>query len=345
MGGRRGSILVLVLFVMTVLSLVAVSFAYRASLMARTVQHRLVMTRLRAHAASAVSIAVGRLGENVNDFDHRAEAWHTHRHLATEDWLPEWSASDHGQPSAFMTEYSVIDEESKLRAASASSEALERLGMSAGQIASLFDWMDGDDAARAEGAENEYYLTLAVPYRCKNAPLELLDELLLVRGFGVEDYLGEDRNHNRMLDPSENDGGVLYPPDDADGRLRQGWADLLTCYGDGRINLNTAPRLVLETLPLSGRAVDQIIGYRAFDQDSSGDLEDHVFKSTSDIDQLQGLEEWDRHLLAHIATYRSEFFRVFALSTHAPTGLTYRVQAVVRMSGDLPQILHWKVGL
>lgn len=345
MFSRRGSILITVMFVMTVLSLVSVSLTYRAGLESRLIRHKVIMMQLKEHASSAVAIALGRLMEEENEFDHLAEPWCTHGPLASGDWLPEWTQGRAGQPPAFVADYQVIDEEGKLNISFASSEALEKLDMRHNQIAALFDWMDEDNIAQAEGAENEYYLALSVPHYCKNAQVELLEELLQIRGFGQADYLGEDANRNRMLDPSEDDGEVSYPLDNADGRLALGWVDLLTCLGDGLINLNTAPRAVLETLPLSEDAVGQIIGFRAFDQSSSGKLEDHVFRSDLDIDQLQGLTEIDRNVLRVVATYSSKHFRIFVQSRHLPTGLRYDLQVVVRMQGDKPEILQWKGGV
>ena len=60
--------------------------------------------------------------------------------------------------------------------------------------AGVIDWLDqGDDNFQliqtdgldipVVGAEDLYYQGLALPYACKNGPLESLDELLLVRGF------------------------------------------------------------------------------------------------------------------------------------------------------------------
>jgi general secretion pathway protein K len=47
---------------------------------------------------------------------------------------------------------------------------------------SILDWRDEDDLHRGEGAEDDYYEDLQRPYPCKDAPLDALEELLLVRG-------------------------------------------------------------------------------------------------------------------------------------------------------------------
>ncbi len=338
---KKGSILIVVMFVMAVLSIVAVSFAYRANVYTRSDKDYQIHTKLKSHAASAVAIAMGRLLENNNDFDHRAEPWCTHAPLASEDWLPEWSARM-DESSTFVADYQVIDEESKLNIAFASSDALETLGLSAAQANSLFDWIDSDNATQADGAESDYYLTLPNPYLCKNAPVEVLSELLLIRHYKPSDYWGEDVNHNRSLDQNENDGGATYPYDNADGRLRLGIVDVLTCRGDGRVNINTAPKCVLLTLPISEGSVDQILAYRAYDQDSGGDIEDHVFRSEEDIEQLQGLSLEDIDVLKGAATFKSTHFRMFAVARHTVTGLEYRLEVLISVEGDRLNVLEWR---
>jgi hypothetical protein len=124
-----------------------------------------------------------------------------------------------------------------------------------------------------------------------------------------------------------------------------GLVDVLTCRGNGLVNLNTAPRTVLETLPISRDAVEAIIAYRAFDEHAGGNLEeDHAFRSVTDIRQLQGLTGTDRDVLERLAQFRSQHFRVFVQATHLPTGLRYDLDVLVRMRGDKSEIIQWKVG-
>ena len=338
---KKGSILIVAMFVMVVLSVVAASFAYRANLRCRCDKDYQIRTKLKAHAASAVAVAMGRLLENNNDFDHRAEPWCTHAPLASEDWIAEWYAEMDESP-AFVTNYQVVDEEGKLNIAFASSDALEKLGISIAQTNSLFDWIDSDDVAQADGAESDYYLALPDPYLCKNTQVEVLSELLLIRHYKTGDYWGEDVNHNRNLDQNENDGLATYPCDNADGQLHLGAVDVLTCCGDGQININTAPECVLRTLLISEESVGQILAYRAYDQDSGGDLEDHVFRSEEDIEQLQGLSPEDIDVLKSAAAFKSTHFRIFAVAKHTVTGLEYRLEVLVRSDEDDLKVLEWR---
>jgi hypothetical protein len=112
---------------------------------------------------------------------------------------------------------------------------------------SIRDWVDTDDTSREYGAESEYYENLAPPYEAKNGPLETIDELLLVQGVTPELLYGEDANRNGLLDPNENDGEASPPYDNADGYLQLGWSAFLTVHsrevnlradGTARINVN-----------------------------------------------------------------------------------------------------------
>jgi general secretion pathway protein K len=45
------------------------------------------------------------------------------------------------------------------------------------------DWTDKDDLSRLDGAERDYYETLTPPYEPRNAPIETVAEILLIKGF------------------------------------------------------------------------------------------------------------------------------------------------------------------
>jgi type II secretory pathway component PulK len=98
------------------------------------------------------------------------------------------------------------------------------------------------------GAESDTYMMQSPPYLCKNAPFETLDELRLVYQMNPDILYGEDANLNGILDPNENDGDALPPTDNMDGRLDPGLFEYLTIYstepandtnGNPRVNVNT----------------------------------------------------------------------------------------------------------
>lgn len=90
-------------------------------------------------------------------------------------------------------------------------------GMSSDIAAAISDWIDAGDvvdpdggAERSDGA----YAGAAVPYAPRNAAVQSLDELRLVRGVTPGLWFGEDANANGRLDAGEDADG--------DGRLDAG---------------------------------------------------------------------------------------------------------------------------
>jgi hypothetical protein len=103
-------------------------------------------------------------------------------------------------------------------------------GMTDEVVDAILDWIDEDDDRRQYGAESDVYETLEPPYTARNAPIDSLDELLLVSGVTPQLLYGEDANRNGLLDPNEDDAEASLPLDNADGILDCGWAAYLTVY-------------------------------------------------------------------------------------------------------------------
>jgi hypothetical protein len=127
--------------------------------------------------------------------------------------------------------FGLADEGGKINLNAASEQMLSKLtDMTVGFPACIIDWRDADDEVTAGGAESEYYLLLADPYNCKNAPLETVEELMLVQYASRDLLFGEDANRNGVLDENENDAEISDPPDNRDGHLDRGIFDLVTVY-------------------------------------------------------------------------------------------------------------------
>ena len=85
----------------------------------------------------------------------------------------------------------------------------------------LFDWRDADDLVRVNGAEEGEYLAMDLDYGPKNAPFEVVEELLQVPGMTQELY----------------------------NRVKNG----LTVYSKRKeVNLDVAPSEVVDAVPGSG---------------------------------------------------------------------------------------------
>lgn len=141
----------------------------------------------------------------------------------------------------------------------------------------ILDWMDTDQTAMVgtgTGAEIDYYQGLIPPYPTKDNFLDTLDELLLVKGVTPTLLFGEDANHNGILDPNEDDGANSLPLDNADGMLQRGLSQFLTVYsrennlqpdGTPRININQSDLTLLHQAVSSkfdSQTAKFIIAYR-----------------------------------------------------------------------------------
>jgi type II secretory pathway component PulK len=113
----------------------------------------------------------------------------------------------------------------------------------------IMAWESTNTANSVGGAESDTYMMQSPPYLCKNAPFETLDELRLVYQMNPDILYGEDANLNGILDPNENDGDALPPTDNMDGRLDPGLFEYLTIYSSEPPNdTNGNPRVNLTTL-------------------------------------------------------------------------------------------------
>jgi type II secretory pathway component PulK len=140
-------------------------------------------------------------------------------------------------------------------------------------VNAILDWIDPDEEPRANGAESSYYSTQTPAYRCKNGPLDSLEELLLVRGVTAEHLFGNDRNRNGLLDPEEGT---------SNGTLDRGWSAYFTVYGrEQNIDSEGKPRIYVNDADLAtlyqklGEAVGTdlakfILAYRIYGSGSSG---------------------------------------------------------------------------
>ena len=148
-------------------------------------------------------------------------------------------------------------------------------------VNSILDWIDSDEEARVGGAESIYYEGLEVPYACRNAPLESIEELLQIQGVTPTLFYGEDANRNGSLDPNEDDGNESPPEDNADGILDPGWREFFTASskekntsatGDKKINLNGSIMTELYDQledAISADAATFIVAYRLFGNENA----------------------------------------------------------------------------
>ncbi|MFC1867513.1 type II secretion system minor pseudopilin GspK [Thermodesulfobacteriota bacterium] len=176
-------------------------------------------------------------------------------------------------------------------------------------VDSIKDWIDGDnEITEFGGAEDSYYMALAPPYRCRNAPLTSLEELLLVKGITKELFYGS-----------------LEKP---------GISNHLTVHGNGAININTADPLVLRSLSadIDPETVEEIVAYR---EDEENDLSNYSWYKTA-------LGTNEDIISPDLITTRSSYFEI--KSKGIKDNMIKEIKGVVERDNDkVLRIMSWGI--
>jgi type II secretory pathway component PulK len=166
-------------------------------------------------------------------------------------------------------------------------QALTLMGVDADALSvvadSIQDWIDADDAQRIAGAENDYYQGLSPPYHAKNAPMDNLAELLLVKGVTPEMYWGTSAtNHAPGTFQHPKLGFGTAPGQEPDYPF--GLTNIFTAISSGKINLNTADTNVLQLIPgVDALTAANIVKQRAGPDGVDGTEDDMPFRSVGQV--------------------------------------------------------------
>lgn len=330
--GRRAIALIVCIWVLVVLSLLALSFAFRVRLVYKATAYHAKEQELRYLARAAVTQAIAVLAADTNEFDAFTEEWHYPLLRIQGEWLGDVSLQHVRQPVVSCV---VVDEESKVNVNLANGAVLTELGIEQDIVSAILDWRDEDDEVTwPGGAESGYYLQREPAYPCKSKPLEVLGELLLIRGVGPQAFLGEDVNRNGILDPGE----------DVDGNreLQLGLRDLLTVHGDGLINLNTASSVVLGGIPgVTPETAEAFAAHRNSGDSEAGTADDAVLASLEDLGEIPWLSEYDYLRLGEAGKVASEYFLIDATASEDGTYQRVQVEAIVRRTSEGVVVVSW----
>ena len=221
--------------------------------------------------------------------------------------------------------YGLIDEERKININKIDMHTIERLlkiiglnEMEAQELsASIVDWRDEDNQMSIPigSGEDFYYRGLRYSYEAKDADFEVLEELLLVRGM-TRNIFGKIKNY-------------------------------ITIYGDGKVNINTAPKEVLLALGLDSDLVDKIISFRYGHDGETYTEDDNAFTATHEImpklSQFTPLTDGEISQLSVVIdkyiTTESHYFMIESIGTLLDRKAAAHITAVVSRNG---KILYWE---
>lgn len=177
---ERGIALVLVLWVVTLLTVIAGSFVYGARSTALVAGNLVSIARARALADAGIHRGLYELVKPAVDAER-------------------WKAD--GRMHVFSLDAAEIrlvmrDESAKIDLNVANDALLKGLLLSAGQdeeqanqiLDAILDWRDPDDLTRPQGAERDRYEAAGLTYIPANAPFQTVDELQRVIGITPDLY-------------------------------------------------------------------------------------------------------------------------------------------------------------
>ncbi len=282
-------ILIASLWMIAILAVFAVSIGRQSGVSLKLTSYDVDKLKAYFIARAGITRAVEEKALEFRDnisigVDALSQAWASNKELFDNHVFGEGSYTiGYEYPSAEDDEkepvmlYGLMDEESKININRAAEDTLFNLLVyfdidedKAREIAgAVIDWRDKDDNAASSqlrllyGAENSYYQGLASPYACKNSDFDSIYELCLVKGVTSE--------------------------------VMEKISPYITVFGDGKVNINTAPEPVLSALigPGFSSLCSKIVDYREGDDDTIGTRDDAWFSYGSTVVQRkeEGLVE------------------------------------------------------
>ena len=320
----RGSVLVICVWIVTILVLLAISIGRRASFESRILRYHLSRAQAYYLARSALErVYLEKAADKSVDYDYLREDW---SNKLKADGSPEFKDFPLGSgtftikyayPKSEKSFYGMQDEQSKINintiVDSSGKEIKERrdefvkllegLGYDAELADKFIDWIDSND----DGLYEERYYS-GQGLKPKNAPLDRLEELIMIDGFtpGIIDAI----------------------------------APQVTVYGnDGKININTASKEVLLGLGFNDeKEASVILNYR-----NEGKAIKEIISSPATCDFLDDgklcLESGSGVKLERLIC-KSEVYRASSFGTM--NNVTKKITTVVEIkSGQAPKQLYW----
>lgn len=177
------------------------------------------------------------------------------------------------------------------------------------------DWIDQGDEMRLNGAESDDSFYKDRGYKCKNAPLDTVEELLLIKGFHEGIVFGQ-------------------PSEDPDEPPLLGIAPWLTTWGEGKVNVNTASAEVLLTIPdIEQESVDEILERRNGVDGDPNTMDDGI----KDLGQIPGLTA---AMSERLTVSERKYVRVISMGE--VNDVRYGVWAILQADGGSSKAVFWR---
>jgi type II secretory pathway component PulK len=290
-----------VLWITIILSGIVLTGSYLARLELRQAYYPLKEIQLVSAAKSGLETAKAVLYNDTNMVDSLNSPWQKFIHL---DNLP----------GAVSVEVKIEDEESKVnlntfpKAIIGQIPAFLAAANRNEMVDSLIDWIDADGTPMPNGAEEDYYSHLTPARHCKNNPVDLFDEVHLIKGFNDEQFIN-----------------LLK-------------TEACVC-SNGKINLNTASKEVLTALFKGNEEIaKKVILKRNGPNGISGDQDDMPFSKESDIRSVVGNDVYSN--ISGYVDVKSYNFKVLIIARSGKYSKT--VEAMLSREGRNISVRYWR---
>lgn len=320
----KGAILIISLWILAILTVLAIGFAYRMSIELKLTGYQIAKLKTFYLAKAGITKAISVLeSTEATEFEALNQSWNNNPEIFDQISLGEGTfivSYSSGESDFQKIYYGTIDEERKINVNYATRKMLESLPEISTEVAaSIIDWRDKDNNPQPNGAEDSYYRSLPNPYHCKNGDFELVEELLWIKG----------------VTPS----------------LLTQIRDWITVYGDGRININTCEKEILVALGLDESLVQKIISFRKGIDNLEGTDDDNIFEKVETIGETLSnfrslttneLKQLNNLLGRNLLCVKSDYFQINSIGSLQGDRVIKKICAIVRVGKDQPsQIVYW----
>jgi len=326
---RRGSILIITLWILAILSLLAISFAHHTTVGIKLTEYHISSLKNLYICKAAIKRACYELNRD-KEYDSLNDSWSNNpeafKNTSVGDGTFTVSYQSEKDDEEINTVYGMVDEQRKLNInklvkdgvvdeirLSQVKKLLEILDIDTVIANYIVDWLDSDSSG---DGEEDFYQGLSVPYHCKNNLIESLEEMYLISGITAEIF--------KKLKP------------------------YITIYGDGKININTAGEQVFAALGMDNMLTQQILSYRSQD---GGEDDLYSFKTLDSIipnlNNYQQLTSAQSQILTVLIqtgylTVSSRFFTAMVTGMLDNNKLIKRVNVVLqREENNNMKIKYW----
>lgn len=286
---ERGVALLMVLWVMVFLTVIVSEFAHSMRVEINITRNFKEETEALSLAESGLNLAYA---EILKDSDYTIadkddDVIFVKKGMNVQEFLEKKPMRKGIKLGSGSINYYISDEDSKININTASRDTILKLlelsGVEIGELRdtiadSIEDWRDEDSLHRLNGAEEDYYMSLPVPYHCKNGSFDTVEELLMVKGMTPEILYGNlVLNQGEEMEAKEDELSDQKTEDE--NNKYTGIYQYLTVIGSGTINLNTAPETLLRIIRGDEEAKN-IVSKR---QENNGVYDDNQKSSTFTI--------------------------------------------------------------